>query len=104
MIKEVKIEYQNDIKPIKIEKIEDVDVTVKNILNFLNKLNLQLKIYRKPNSITETYEVVNENNKTIFIGNYRSFFRWLMSVAEIYKKLFLEELYYEILKETGRLN
>jgi len=83
--------------------IKEKDETVKNILSLLNKLNLQLKIYRKANSIAETYEVV-DGNKTIFIGNYRSFFRWLMSIAEIYRKLFLEEFYYEILKETGRLN
>ncbi|MGA1847276.1 hypothetical protein [Deferribacter abyssi] len=100
----VKVEYQKSEHPVKIEKIEFEDVAVKNILNFLNKLGLRLKIYYKPHSLYETYEVSNEKNKIIFIGNYRSFFRWLVSISEIYQKLFVEELYYEVLKESGRLN
>ncbi|MDK2791593.1 MAG: hypothetical protein PWQ25_456 [Deferribacteres bacterium] len=87
----IKVEYVN----------QEESVTVKNVVNFLNKLGLKLKIFRKPNSITETYIVAMENNKeVIFVGNHRSFYRWLLSVKKVYDNL----LYCEFLKETDRLN
>jgi len=81
------------------------NLSVKKIVLFLNKLGLKLYVYRKPNSIAESYIIVDKETKeTVFVGNYRSFLRWLESITKIYNKLFYEELYYEILKETGRLN
>lgn len=80
-------------------------LSVKKIIIFLNKIGFKLYTSRQPNSIAESYIIVDKETKEkVFIGNYRSFLRWLASVSTIYEKLFIQELYIEFLKETNRLN
>lgn len=88
-----------------LQEIKNSKLSVYKIVNFLNKLGFKLYIVRHPNAIATTYRVLDpKEKKLIFVGNYRSFMRWLASVTEIYEKLFIQELYNEFLKKSDRLN
>lgn len=81
------------------------NLSVEKIINFLTKLDMKLYISRKPHTVKETYTVVDKRNRElIYTGDHNGFFKWLASITLIYERLFLEELYVDFLKESGRLN
>jgi hypothetical protein len=77
-----------------------MDLSIKKICDFLKKLGFQLQISRMPYSQQGTYKIVDvTDKKVIFIGNYKSFLKFLASLTIFYERILMQTIKEELKKE-----
>lgn len=85
--------------------MEELNLSVKKIYDFLKKWGFKLQIHRSPHSSQSTYRIVDvvSDKKEIFIGNYKHFLKFLASLTILYEKMLEQAVAEELKKEKEKV-